>query len=169
MYMNKKLYSIALWLIFVSLEVFSQNKNPLQDCMTVEDSAQFIRHIFVDNKHYFIGKKADVVFKAYNEYLPVRCTIPCESSPFVDPEGKSYITGVKIYYKDVWTICTDVDSDVKHFYLRVNLEDTHVDADFWRRLPKDDRRHLYHLRNFIVKDVKLILVDPKSLKARGNL
>ena len=167
--MNKYFLIAGLFFYFFNLNLFAQKSDLLENCMTVEDSAQFIRHILVDNKHNFIGKKADVVFKAYSEYLPVRCTIPCESSPFVDPEGKSYISGVQIYYKDFWTIDADFDGDVKYFYIHVKLEDTHVDADFWRRLPKDDKRHLYHLRNFIVKDVKLILVDPKSLKVRGNL
>ena len=118
------------------------------------DTLDFLIDKFVTHKADFIGKRAKEVFKEYQKYLPVKYVTDEGSSIYIDPEGRSYLSGVTLYYNsydELWTRPGLIK-------VRVYFEDTNVYyTDFTRSLPDDAyaAKLLPYLQGFIVKDIKV--------------
>ena len=118
------------------------------------DTLEFLIDKFVTHKADFIGKCAKEVFKEYQKYLPVKYVTDEETSAYADPEGRSYLSGVTLYYNsydELWTRPGLIK-------VRVYFEDTNVDYEEYARNLSEEAYAaalLPHLQGFIVKDIKV--------------
>lgn len=151
-------YLILLLVILFGLENVKAQVGYYYSYPTEElkgDTLDFLIDKFVTHKADFIGKRAKEVFKEYQKYLPVKyVTDEGSSIYYIDPEGRSYLSGVTLYYNsydELWTRPGLIK-------VRVYFEDTNVYyTDFTRSLPDDAyaAKLLPYLQGFIVKDIKV--------------
>lgn len=148
---------LLLLVILFGLENVKAQVGYYYSCPTEElkgDTLEFLIDKFVTHKADFIGKRAREVFREYQKYLPVKYVTDEETSAYADPEGRSYLSGVTLYYNsydELWTRPGLIK-------VRVYFEDTNVDyEEYARNLPDDAYAAalLPHLQGFIVKDIKV--------------
>lgn len=127
-------------------------------CPTEElkgDTLEFLIDKFVTHKADFIGKRARDVFREYQKYLPVKYVTVQETSIYIDPQARTYVKGVTLYYNSYDELWTTRPGLIK---VRVYFEDTNVDyTEFHRNLPEEAYAAalLPYLQGFIVKDIKV--------------
>ena len=83
-----------LIMIFTTLDLHAQGQN---NYMTNDKIQEFLDSMIV-HKNQFIGKTMGEIYQLFEQVrLPMRHFSYGETSPWVDPEGKTYLTSVLLY------------------------------------------------------------------------
>lgn len=157
-----KQFLILLFLMLTSVEIsIAQDycSNPTEEIKG--DTLTFLKDRFEVHKADFIGKPAKIVFQEFQKYLPIKFVSENATSIFIDPEGKSYLDGVSIYFHDL----EFVKQQRIVTRLSVDFEDTHIEFyDYRHSLPDgiQDAQILPYLGNYIVKDLRVFVIDRKK-------
>ena len=124
------MYCLVFFVLIAGQSAFAQTSPALKDCKTLEDSLQYLRKEFVESNR-FVGKPAEELYQACKAISPLN-GIELETSPYIDPEGKSYLSGVKVRLAEKWTKAR------RFIVINVYFEDTHVSImDFRKTVPID--------------------------------
>ena len=65
-----------------------------------KDTTQYLCKNFIEQKSYFINKKFNEFLKYYEKDFSIGCIGIGMTSPYLDPEGKSYVMCVDITWTD---------------------------------------------------------------------
>src|SRR5574344_2129689 len=96
--MKKVLFVITLvWCCLNS----SAQKFKYYDLNSVQkDTTEYLYNNFVQQKSYFINKKFNEFLKYYEKDFSIGCIGIGMTSPYIDPQGKSYVMCVDITWAD---------------------------------------------------------------------
>ena len=156
--MKTNLLIILIVCLSLGQKAFAQENNGLNNCHFLEDTLQYLKKEFVESNR-FIGKPAKELFQAFKSILPTGVSNDIASSPYVDPEGKSYLEGVTFYYDKNWS---------KKFHTRqpfividIYFEKTNMRIiDFYQNVPPD--KAMDYTGHYTVKKIHIYVQKYKS-------
>ena len=147
------MYCLVFFVLIAGQSAFAQTSPVLKDCKTIEDSLRFLKKEFVESDR-FIGEPAKELYQACKAILPIGEVIELASSPYIDPEGKSYLKGVTIYYDKHWAEKFYANQPL--IVIDINFEDTHMRIiDFRQNVPIG--KILDYTGNYIVKKIDIYI------------
>ena len=154
--MRTNLFMIFIACLFFELNAFAQTSPVLKDCKTIEDSLQYLKKEFVESDR-FVGKPVKELFQELKVISPLDAGA-FGTSPYIDPEGESYLRGVKIFCHDKWanvyTPCIVVD---------VIFEDTGMKImDFYQNTPQD--KVMDYTGDYIIKSISMHVYSYGKMK-----
>ena len=117
---------------------------------------QYLKKEFVESDR-FVGKPAKELFQELKAISPLDAGA-FGTSPYIDPEGESYLRGVKIFCHDKWanvyTPCIVVD---------VIFEDTGMKImDFYQNIPQD--KVMDYTGDYIIKSISMHVYSYGKMK-----
>ncbi len=127
------------------------------------DTITFLLKNFQEQSKYFVGKKFEVLLEQYMREMPLKDCETYETSPFIDPQANSYISGawlqpMEIYFlpKDSANAVYTVDFDITFQPPYTILRD-----DFNQSLPEDISPYgiAQRLKNYIIKEIRIQVFD----------
>ncbi len=157
--MKKVLFVITLvWCCLNS----SAQKFKYYDLNSVQkDTTEYLYKNFVQQKSYFVNKKLKEFLKYYEKDFEVGTAIVGTTSPYIDPEGKEYVSHIDIFWNDYdsWTYLFENHSDwFTTIYITFKSPYTLEEEQFYERIPdgkftESMKAHL--LNDFIIQDIKI--------------
>ena len=157
--MKRVLLSIAI--IWMALPTLGQSFHyyPLKE---VKDTISYLKLNFDDQSSYFKGKTFDEFWQIIRRELsPTKCN-KIETSPFIDPQGNSYVCGAFIACMDQSEVPADT-SEVRAAHINIRFKPPYnVDShSLFYMLPDnltiDGRAKLF--MNFIIEDIWVFTID----------
>ena len=150
---------IAFFLLMNGQKIYAQSENPLQRCTSLEDSLSYLKSYFLKGDK-FISKPVKNVFRSYENLMPIKYLTTLETSPWIDPKGRSYLQGVSLYYYDLAELQLANREGRPVIYVDIYFEDTGItDYDFWQSIPEGDEDAIFeNLANYIVKEIKIYIL-----------
>ncbi len=123
----KKLFILLLLIIAIN----TQGQN---NYMSNNEIQSFLDSMIV-HKNQFIGKTMGEIYQLFEQVrLPIRYFSIDETSPWIDPEGKSYLTDAILYTEDL----EDMNDGKEYFEIRFELDIPKIDSGvFYRSLPAE--------------------------------
>ncbi len=161
----KRLFGLLIALIVICEASYSQQFKSLEECKSIQDTARFMKYFFVEkNLSLFKGKKVGLMYPLLEAMLPIEDVSLLETSPYIDPEAKSYTEGIRLEYQSREEILRRFRTNEPIFGFDIYFEDTHVEAyKVWQRIPKEkfgyNKELLPYVGDFIVKDIKVYLLN----------
>lgn len=157
--MKKILFSLLLCL---SLKASAQS---------IDDYVSFASSL-VEQKEYVIGQTLDVVYNAMTTSgISPRWVSTRDSSPFVHPEGKSFVKGVILFSNSLDELKY---TNAEFVEIVISIEDIQQESDtFWRTFP--DNKHLVvdyfmdRTKNYVIKNIKYRVTSMDDLKHRRRM
>ena len=122
------------------------------------DTIQYLQKNFIYQKAYFIGKSFSKVMEVYLQDLPLKYSAKNTTSPWENPWDKTkYINGISITWftvEEVW--CYVYNYIKKKLFLFILFEPPYneIGSDVAEKYNTDEKM-VDHLKNYIVKDIKL--------------
>ncbi len=125
----KKIF--LLFILFVVVEMQAQEQN---NYMTNNEIQSFLDSMIV-HKNQIIGKSMGDVYSMFEQVrIPMRHFSVEDTSPWIDPEGKSYLTSVILFTETL----EDMDDGIEYFDIRFELNIPKIETGvFFRSLPSD--------------------------------
>lgn len=146
--MKTNLFIILIVCLSLGQKTFAQENNELNNCHSLEDTLQYLKKEFVESNR-FIGKPAEELFQICKTISPLNA-IEFGTSPYVDPDGESYLKGVKIRLTTRWSKAS------RYIVMDVFFEDTHVNiVDFRKNVPVD--KIIENTGHFIIKKLDIYI------------
>lgn len=146
--MKKQFFFYLVVCLFIGTSTYAQNTQSLSDCHSLEDTLQYLKKEFVESNR-FIGKPAEELFQICKTISPLNA-IEFGTSPYVDPDGESYLKGVKIRLTTRWSKAS------RYIVMDVFFEDTHVNiVDFRKNVPVD--KIIENTGHFIIKKLDIYI------------
>ena len=123
----KKLFILLLLIIAIN----TQGQN---NYMNNDEIQSFLDSMIV-HKDQFVGKTMGVIYNLFDQArLPMRYFSIGETSPWIDSEGKSFLTDVILYSETL----EDMNDGKEYYDIRFELDIPKIDAGaFYRSLPTD--------------------------------
>ena len=120
-----------LFILFVVVEMQAQEQN---NYMTNNEIQSFLDSMIV-HKNQFIGKTRGEIYQLFEQVrLPMRHFSVENTSPWIDSEGKSYLTSVILFTETL----EDMDDGIEYFDIRFELNIPKIETGvFFRSLPSD--------------------------------
>ncbi len=102
--------------------------------MTNDEIQEFLDSMIV-HKNQFIGKTMGDIYLLFEQVrIPMRHFSVEDTSPWIDPEGKSYLTSVILFTETL----EDMDDGIEYFDIRFELNIPKIETGvFFRSLPSD--------------------------------
>ena len=157
--MKRVLLSITVFCLTLPLLGQGFHYYPLKE---VKDTIQYLKLNFDNQSSYFKGKTFDEFWQIIRRDIkPKKCN-KLRTSPFIDPHGKSYVSGAYIACMDLSAVPIDT-CEVLAAHINIDFKPPYVvDAhDLFYMLPYnitvDGRAKL--LANFIIEDIWVFTVD----------
>ena len=102
--------------------------------MTNNEIQSFLDSMIV-HKNQFIGKTRGEIYQLFEQVrLPMRHFSVENTSPWIDSEGKSYLTSVILFTETL----EDMDDGIEYFDIRFELNIPKIETGvFFRSLPSD--------------------------------
>ena len=118
-------------MIFTTLDLHAQVQN---NYMTNDEIQSFLDSMIV-HKNQFIGKTRGEIYQLFEQVrLPMRHFSVENTSPWIDSEGKSYLTSVILFTETL----EDMDDGMEYFDIRFELNIPKIETGvFFRSLPSD--------------------------------
>ncbi len=118
--------------LFTALQLHAQEQN---NYMTNDEIQSFMDSMIV-HKDQFIGKAMGDIYLLFEQVrIPVRHFSFGETSPWIDPEGKSYLKSIILYTETL----EDMDEGKEYFDIKIYLEIPKIETGlFFRSLPSDN-------------------------------
>ena len=123
----KKLFILLLLIIAIN----TQGQN---NYMTNDEIQEFLDSMIV-HKNQFIGKTMGDIYLLFEQVrLPIRYFSIDETSAWIDPDGKTYLTDVILYTEDL----EDMNDGKESFEIRFELDIPKIDSGlFYRSIPAE--------------------------------
>ena len=120
-----------LIMIFTTLDLHAQGQN---NYMTNDEIQEFLDSMIV-HKNQFIGKTMGDIYLLFEQVrLPMRHFSVENTSPWIDSEGKSYLTSVILFTETL----EDMDDGIEYIDIRFELNIPKIETGvFFRSLPSD--------------------------------
>ncbi len=117
--------------LLAALQLHAQEQN---NYMTNNEIQSFLDSMIV-HKNQFIGKTMGDIYLLFEQVrLPMRHFSVEDTSPWIDPEGKSYLTSVILFTETL----EDMDDGMEYFDIRFELNIPKIETGvFFRSLPSD--------------------------------
>lgn len=149
-------FSVVCLLCFVS-GTYAQHFENLSECKSMEDTLHYLQQSFKEEK--YAGKPFKEILDAFREILPIKYVASDRTSPWLDKDGRSYISGITIFYQHARGVTKG-----RQVWFNVHFEDTHADDDeFTQKVAKEDRgdynRYVNYFQDFIVKSIDIHIWD----------
>ena len=117
----KKIF--LLFILFVVVEMQAQEQN---NYMTNNEIQSFLDSMIV-HKNQFIGKTRGEIYQLFEQVrLPMRHFSVENTSPWIDSEGKSYLTSVILFTETL----EDMDDGIEYFDIRFELNIPKIETGF---------------------------------------
>ncbi len=151
---------LFFFLLTFSIQATAQEYRPLSSFQG--DTLSFFRYNFIENKDRYVGSSFEKLITDIG--LPLIGSGLDETSPFIDPEGKTYLTGVTLFFPPVqWNedekpiymmpITLDLPDRIDYEPLRRELERYHWD-------DSDERPFfLTYLKNYIITRIRVVNIQ----------
>ena len=125
----KKIFIILS--LFTALQLQAQEQN---NYMTNNEIQSFLDSMIV-HKNQFIGKTMGDIYLLFEQVrLPIRYFSIDETSAWIDPDGKTYLTDVILYTEDL----EDMNDGKEYFEIRFELDIPKIDSGlFYRSIPAE--------------------------------
>ena len=122
---------IIILLLFTAMQLHAQVQN---NCMTNDEIQSFLDSMIV-HKNQIIGKSMGDVYSMFEQVrIPMRHFSVEDTSPWIDPEGKSYLTSVILFTETL----EDMNDGIEYFDIRFELNIPKIETGvFFRSLPSD--------------------------------
>ena len=122
---------IIILLLFTAMQLHAQGQN---NYMTNDEIQEFLDSMIV-HKNQFIGKTMGDIYLLFEQVrLPMRHFSVENTSPWIDSEGKSYLTSVILFTETL----EDMDDGIEYFDIRFELNIPKIETGvFFRSLPSD--------------------------------
>lgn len=159
--MKKILLIAIMFMAIFQAQAQSFTYHPLKEFRG--DTIAFIQKNFQEQGKYFVGKKFEVLLEQYMREMPLKDCDIWDTSAFIDPEGKSYISGawlqpMETYFlpkdtaKAVYTVDFDVDFQPPY---------TNSSCEFDQSLPEDISPYgiALRLKDYIIKEIRIQVYD----------
>lgn len=158
--MKKNLLVAVFVFLFFATGAYAQTLPSLSECRSIEDTLHYLQHVFIEPKDKFVGKPVQEVINIFKQMLPIKFAVSRESSPWIDKNGISYVSGITIFYQDV----SGAQHKGKQIYFEIFFDDTHVtDDDFTQSVAEADwdnyDKFVTYFYNFIVKEIDIHIWD----------
>ncbi len=118
-------------MLFTAMQLHAQVQN---NYMTNDEIQEFLDSMIV-HKNQFIGKTMGDIYLLFEQVrIPMRHFSVEDTSPWIDPEGKSYLTSVILFTETL----EDMDDGIEYFDIRFELNIPKIETGvFFRSLPSD--------------------------------
>ncbi len=155
--MKKILFTLAAILLTISINAQCFKHYKLDEVNG--DTVLYLQKNFIDQKAYFIGKPFSKVMEVYLQDLPLKCSVTTTTTPWENPkDATKYIKGISISWFTEEEGWYHVDNDIKKILdLGILFEPPYNEADsYTNNIYDTDRKMVDHLKNYIVKEIKLL-------------
>ena len=120
----KKIFIILS--LFTALQLQAQEQN---NYMNNDEIQSFLDSMIV-HKNQFIGKTMGDIYLLFEQVrLPIRYFSIDETSAWIDPDGKTYLTDVILYTEDL----EDMNDGKEYFEIRFELDIPKIDSGLFYR------------------------------------
>ena len=122
---------IIILLLFTAMQLHAQGQN---NYMTNDEIQSFLDSMIV-HKNQFIGKTMGDIYLLFEQVrIPMRHFSIEKTSPWIDPNGKSYLKSIILYTETL----EDMDDGLEYFDIRFELDIPKIETgEFFRSLPSD--------------------------------
>ena len=155
--MKKILFTLAAILLTISINAQSFKHYTLAEVNG--DTVLYLQKNFIDQKEYFIRKQFGKVMEIYLQDLPLNYSATTTTSPWENPkDATKYIKGINISWFTEEEGWYHVDNDIKKILdLGILFEPPYNEADsYTNNIYDTDQKMVDHLKNYIVKEIKLL-------------
>lgn len=163
--MKKNIFTLLLSICFI-VSYAQENTteyvyHPLSEFGT--DTLRFLKTNFERKSSYFKGKPFEEVLKYYKKDLSINIFYSNDTSPYIDPEGKSYIKSFTIAhyeYPYYYAALKNKNIPVISFDVYISPEPRIDDGKFWRDMPdfKTDEEEAEYASSLIVDHIRVFYV-----------
>ena len=155
------LFTICCLMSYAQENATAYVYHPLSEFGT--DTLRFLKTNFERKSDYFKGKPLGEVLKYYKKDLPINIFYSNDTSPYIDPEGKSYIksfTIVHYEYPYYYAALKNKNIPVISFDVYISQQPRIYDGKFWRDMPdcKTDEEEAEYASSFIVDHIRVFYV-----------
>lgn len=161
----KRILLIITALVF-SLSVLSAQQ-PYRAWSTFgSDTMSYLKTNFVDNKSRYVGKKLEVLLRDYE--FPLINTPIVGTSPWIDPQGKSYVNRFCMFYLYPGDINRYMDARRPVYGLNIYFpppytQDQYALSNKVFDAGQSKDKIILLIGNFIIQDIQLIALTWESL------
>lgn len=128
------------------------------------DTLRFLKTNFERKSSYFKGKPFGEVLKYYKKDLPVNIFFTNWTSPYIDPEGKSYIESLTLSHYEYTYYHAALRSEntrVLTFDVYISPEPRIDNGKFWRDMPdfQTDEEEAEYASGLIVDHIRVFYLQ----------
>ncbi len=127
------------------------------------DTITFLMKNFQEQSKYFVGKKFEVLLEQYMREMPLKDCDIFDTSPFIDPQANSYISGAWLKPMDTFFLPKDSANAVYTVDFDVVFQPPYTDSsyEFDHSQPEDISPYgiAQLLKNYIIKEVRILVYD----------
>ena len=155
--MKKRLFTLAAIMLTISINAQSFRRYSLNEVNG--DTIEYLQKNFIDQKTYFIGKPLSKVMEIYLQDLPLNYSATETTSPWENPQDATkYIKGISITWFTEEEGQYYVDNHIdKTEFLDILFEPPYNESDDDAYDIYDtDEKMVNHLKNYIVKEIRLL-------------
>lgn len=152
------LFTICCLMSYAQENATAYVYHPLSEFGT--DTLRFLKTNFERKSDYFKGKPFGEVLKYYRRDLPVNIFFTNGTSPYIDPDGKSYIKSLTVaHYDPIYYhyALKSKGTPVIEFEVYISQQPRIDDYLFWRDMPdcETDDEEAEYARELIVDHIKV--------------
>ncbi|MBP3219689.1 MAG: hypothetical protein J6M37_04395 [Prevotella sp.] len=155
--MKKILFTLAAILLTISINAQDFKHYSLDEVNG--DTVQYLQKNFIDQKAYFIGKPFSKVMEIYLQDLPLNYSATSTTTPWENPkDATEYIMGISITWLTEEEGQYYSDNHIKKISdLDILFEPPYNESDDDAyEIYDTDEKMVNHLKNYIVKEIKLL-------------
>ena len=122
---------IIILSLFTAMQLHAQVQN---NYMTNDEIQSFLDSMIV-HKNQIVGKTMGYIYDLFQHVrIPMRHFSIEKTSPWIDPNGKSYLKSIILYTETL----EDMDDGLEYFDIRFELDIPEIETgEFFRSLPSD--------------------------------
>ncbi len=159
--MKKILLLVIMCIGIIQTQAQTFTYHPLKEFKG--DTIRFLQKNFKEQSKYFVGKKFEVLLEQYMREMPLKDCDIRETSPFIDPQANSYISGVWLKPMDKYFLPRDSAKAVYTVDFDVIFQPPYTDSscEFDQSQPEDISPYgiAQLLKNYIIKEVRIQVWD----------